>query len=301
MSGRYVSRVLESALGSELKFTAAIFASFADEDGRCWPSIGQVAYLRGVGVRAVQYHVKELQHMDILQILRPATQWLPPHYRVALEQLPARAPYRPPDRQESLFRPRGESPGPDPSGVQPTAPPSGVQSSASGVQPVAPDPSVRSVSTHTYRGAREAGVQPAAPLTANSAGESALPLIVAPRRDLDHAAHAWCGRICVPKFLHRQLKRALGGPIARRARRMRTFYVETIAALSPARPIGADPVKFWRAAFADRFHRQSEARPARLAVGGSIACPHDPQCRTIGDCTIRTLAEARADRARKSG
>jgi hypothetical protein len=287
MSGRYVSRVLESALVADLKFTAAVFASFADDDGRCWPSIGHVAYLRGLQARAVQYHVKELQRMEIFQVVRAATQWAPTHYRIVLDQLPRRPAYRPPDRQPLLL---------DPSGVQPGAPPPGVQPSVPGVQPVAPDPSVRSVSTHTYparaRGAIESGVQPAAPLK--------LPLLVDEKpRSTDHDAHAWCGRICVPKFLHRQFKKALGGPVRRRPERMRAFYVETLDAIPTARPIGDEPVKFWRAAFSARFGQvMPERRRPVVDVSGAVVCPHHPQCATRHACIDRTLAEAREDRKR---
>src|SRR6266404_4218030 len=104
MSGRYVSRVLESDLAPDLKFTAAVLASFADDHGRqVRPAIGLVAYLRGIAERQVQYHVKELRHMEILELLKPATQWRPAHYRMRLDRLPARAPYRLPDRQQQLL------------------------------------------------------------------------------------------------------------------------------------------------------------------------------------------------------
>jgi len=262
MSGRYVSRVFESDLAPDVKFTAAVLASFADDDGfQIRPSMPLVAHLRGLQERSVQYHVKELQRMEILEVVRPATQWLPTHYRMRLEKLPTRAPYAPPDRQRSMLEPAGESPPSSEPGVQPTAPLAGVQPNVpgvqwnvSGVQPSAPDPSVdpsvRSVSTHTY-GARAGEAQPE---SETAEGESRLPLIVAPTRDPDHAAHAWCGRICVPKFLHKQFKRALGGQVTKRAARMRAFYAETFTTLPADRPIGqVDPVKFWRAKFAARF------------------------------------------------
>ena len=95
MSGRYVSLVFESDLAPDLKFTAAVYASFADDvDGtQIFPSVGDVAHLRGLQERSVQYHVKELQQMEILEVFRPATQWLPTHYRMRLDKLPTRAPY----------------------------------------------------------------------------------------------------------------------------------------------------------------------------------------------------------------
>ncbi len=305
MSGRYVSLVLESDLAPDLKFTAAVLASFAKDGGtHIYPGIGYVAYLRGIEVRRVQVHMKELRDMEILEIVRAATQWLPTHYRMVIEKLPARPPFKPPDRQQSFLG--GESPGDEHSGVHSTAPLSGVHSRVPGVQPTTPDPSLDpSVHTRTTR-AREAGansgVQPTAPL----GGESALPLIVPPRRDPDHEAHAWCGRMCVPKFLHKQFKHALGGPVAKRAARMRTFYAETIAAMPVAQPIGEEPVRFWRRAFAVRFGGVAPSRETRRSASGYPSdgrgnCPHEPMCARARECTARTIAEARAERQAQSG
>jgi hypothetical protein len=135
-----------------------------------------------------------------------------------------------------------------------------------------------------------------------------LPLVVAPRRDPDHAAHAWCGRVCVAKFLHKQLKQALGGPVTRRAQRMRAFYAETLDAWPSARPIGDEPVKFWRKAFAARFGHAAAASTRHEGVRrGTGDCPHTPRCEAAAGvtafyvCRDRILAEARADRERKSG
>jgi len=307
MSGRYVSRVFESGLAPDLKFTAAVLASFADEDGyRIWPAMGEVAHLRGLKERAVQYHIKELRRMEILEIVKPATQWWPTQYRLVLDRLPARAPYQPPERQPYLLGPPGESPPLETSGVQPPAPLPGVQPSAPGVQPVAPDPSRDPSRTHTYGHAREAtgdsGVQPGAPLAGESPTDR-LPLIVAPSRHPDHAAHAWCGRICVPTFLHKQFKDALGGPVTKRASRLRTFYAETVDAIPTARPIDPDPVKFWRLAFAARFfggggRREHDLTRRPDGVTSTWGCDHDPACTGRHEHIARTLADARE---RKSG
>jgi hypothetical protein len=291
MSGRYVSRVLESALAPDLKFTAAVLASFADDNGyRIWPAVGEVAYLRGVSERSIQFHLKELRHMAILETVKPATQWFPAQYRLVLEHLPARRPYQPPDRQPWL---PGESPGEIDVGVKPASPLPGVKSSAPGVKPTSPDPSQDpSLRTHTT-GAREPGVKPASPLTR---GES-LPLIVAPTRQPGHQAHAYCGRICVPKFLHREFKRALGGPVCRRAKRLRALYTEVESKLDPTWPVGLEPAKFWRAAFAQRFtHQPAAPRRAEGHTSGR-PCPHDEICRSRHACIEKTLTEGR----RKSG
>jgi len=298
MSGRVVSLVLASDLPPDLKFTAAVFASFADEHGyRIWPTLGEVAHLRGISERAVQYHTKELRDMEILTVVKPATQWFPAQYWLRVDKLPPRAPYQPPDRQPSLLGPPGESPPGDPPGdppgVKSPSPPPGVKYSAPGVKPTSPDPSRDPSRTHTYdaraRGASMPGVKPIAPL---AGGESALPLIVPPRRDPDHQAHAWCGRICVPKFLHKQFKKALGGPVMKRAARLRAFYAETIAAIARTQPIGDAPVTFWRRAFAARF--QSAAPDARVRASLFVEwdCPHDPPCGNRATCAIVSARKA---------
>jgi hypothetical protein len=302
MSGRYVTRVLESSLTPlAMKLTAAALASFADDvDGRrVQPSMDYVAWLTGLTTRAVQVHVKELRRMQVLIEVNPATQWRPTHYQMRLEALPTRAPFRPLSGQQSFAADLVGGPG-----VKLGAPQPGVKLSPDlsppGVHPASPDPSVqRSVSTHTYR-AREGdapGVHGGSPLTS----EPELPLVRVVR-DSDHTAHAWCGRICVPKFLHRQFKKAFGGSVKHRPARMRAFYAETLAAIPTATPIAEEPVRFWRAAFLRRFSVNAPARSItrRGDIRGSV-CPHEPRCDTYRTCIDRTIADGRAARERKSG
>lgn len=287
MSGAAVSRILESALPPDLKFTAVVFASFANDDGsQMCPALSRVAYLRGLEKRRVQNHVKELRRMEILELTRPASQWHAATYALRFDHLPSRAPYRPPERQRYLL-----GPPPRESGVQPTAPLSGVQPATAGVQPTAPDPSVRSVSTHTYHARARAAVQPTAPLTA----DPVLPLVGAVPAS-DHAAHAWCGRICVPKFLHRQFKKALGGPIKWRPKRLRAFYHETLTTMPAAKPIADEPVKFWRKAFTAWCGGAAVVDPA---VSG---CGHDRPCQSYEQHRTRIHNDVEAARQqRKSG
>jgi hypothetical protein len=269
MSGPLVSRVLESDLAPDLKFTAVVLASFADDQGyRIYPTIDLVAHLRGISGRQVQQHTKELRRMEILDIVQPATQWRPTHYRLQREKLPVRPPFKPPDRQPFLPDQAGDLTTPD-AGVKPTSPLPGVKSSVPGVKPTSPDPSIDPSYVHTCTAhAREAaGVKPTSPL----AVAPRLPLVV-PVRDPDHVAHSWCGRICVPRFLHKQFRKAIGGPVSKRATRLRTFYAETLAAQPAATPIGAEPLKFWRAAFAARF---GGAAPKRIGGAGTGALDHD--------------------------
>ncbi len=299
MSGAAVSRVLDSDLPADLKFTAAVLASFADDEGyRIWPSMGEVAYLRGISERAVQYHVKELRAMQILELVKPATQWFPAQYRMRLDQLPSRAPYKPPERQRYLLGPPGESPGPTESGVKPVAPLPGVKPSAPGVKPTSPDPSLDpSLRTHSARareGADDSGVKPVAPLAGESPSGPRLPIPQAVR-DPDHDAHAWCGRICVPKFLHRQFKKALGGPVKWRPKRMRAFYRETLDAMPTARPIGDEPVKFWRKAFTAWCGGTAVDRQ------GSGCGHEDAPCHSYEQHRARIRADVEAARQQKSG
>jgi hypothetical protein len=125
-------------------------------------------------------------------------------------------------------------------------------------------------------------------------------LLVAPRRDPDHLAHAWCGRICVPTFLHKQLKQALGGPVTKRAARLRAFYAETMTARPHATPLEeADPVRFWRRAYSERFGGAASTRLSRRELEDAALiltrvgyCRHEPGCETREDC-VRKIALAR--------
>ena len=74
----------------------------------------------------------------------------------------------------------------------------------------------------------------------------------------DHRRHAWCGRKCVPDFLHGEFVTAIGGDPADADRRLRGhnlasgWYADIEAGL-PSGPIGDEPLKFWRGHFAAAF------------------------------------------------
>jgi hypothetical protein len=266
-----IAAVLKSSLPPDLKFTAVVFASFGNDEGfRIWPAVDQVAHLRGLSGRQVQRHLKELIGMQILEVIKPATQWYPAHYRLRVDQLPARAPWRPPDLQASLLEAGGESPGAGARGSPPVGlggdmgftPARGDILGVRGDIAVSPDLPHDLPRTHTYyararAGHDRAGVKPASPLDESSEAkvdrDPRLPMVGPVVRDPDHAAHSHCGRVCVPRFLHKQFRKALGGPVSRRASRLRAFYRETLEAIPAARPIGDEPVRFWRAAFAARY------------------------------------------------
>lgn len=67
----------------------------------------------------------------------------------------------------------------------------------------------------------------------------------------DHLRHAYCGRVCVPDFIHGEFLQKIGGiePDAS----VRRFYDDVLDSIPADQPIGDDPVKFWRAQFSARF------------------------------------------------
>ena len=69
----------------------------------------------------------------------------------------------------------------------------------------------------------------------------------------DHLRHAFCGRVCVPEFLHGEFCRKIGGDEAISDQTAHGFYAQVLASIPNDRPIGDDPIKFWRAQFAAVF------------------------------------------------
>lgn len=69
----------------------------------------------------------------------------------------------------------------------------------------------------------------------------------------DHRAHAECGRVCIPAFLHRQFKDALGGNEQDADTRVRAWYGRVLDALSDSEPVPSDAAKFWRPLFDAEF------------------------------------------------
>lgn len=58
----------------------------------------------------------------------------------------------------------------------------------------------------------------------------------------DHLRHSWCGRVCVPDFLHGQFERSTG----QSEPTLKAFYNDTFTAISEDEPVEPDAVKFWR-------------------------------------------------------
>ena len=58
----------------------------------------------------------------------------------------------------------------------------------------------------------------------------------------EHLRHVWCGRVCVPDFLHGQFLRATN----QSETTLKTFYAATFEAIPDDEPVEADALKFWR-------------------------------------------------------
>ncbi len=127
--------------------------------------------------------------------------------------------------------------------------------------------------------------------------------------------HAWCdGRVHVPRPFHdeerRKLARSPGETDADLDAHLFARYAQILAAIPDTEAIAdANEFVFWKRVLRSTPRDATpKARvptpPVRRAStfgAGNIACPHDPMCRSIGDCTKRILADVRAERERKSG
>jgi hypothetical protein len=91
----------------------------------------------------------------------------------------------------------------------------------------------------------------------------------------DHLAHAACGRICVPAFLHRAFVAALGGPEDIANERLREWYARVMDALDPNSAIDPDAPKFWRPRFQTTFVKPGGVSAVYAPRG---TCTHSPQC-----------------------
>lgn len=65
--------------------------------------------------------------------------------------------------------------------------------------------------------------------------------VMAGKLQKNHLSHAWCGRVCVPEFLHNQFHLATG----QSEEALYAFYQATFEAISEKEPVDADAVKFW--------------------------------------------------------
>lgn len=76
----------------------------------------------------------------------------------------------------------------------------------------------------------------------------------------NHLAHAWCGRVCVPEFLHNQFVQATG----KSDDELYAFYRHTFDGIPLDEPVEPDAMKFWRP-------RVSAKWPPKQAQSGPTA------------------------------
>lgn len=77
---------------------------------------------------------------------------------------------------------------------------------------------------------------------AEANGERQFGSVMAGRLPKNHLTHAWCGRVCVPEFLHNEFERATGQP----EQSLYDFYRDTFAQIAESEPVDPDALKFWR-------------------------------------------------------
>lgn len=83
----------------------------------------------------------------------------------------------------------------------------------------------------------------------------------------DHLRHSWCGRVCVPDFLHGQFVQATG----QTDEALKSFYSQTFAAIPEDEAVEPDSVKFWRPLVVQRWPPKKQSgdaiTPETLAAG----------------------------------
>lgn len=103
----------------------------------------------------------------------------------------------------------------------------------------------------------------------------------------DHLAHAACGRVCVPAFLHREFVRALGGHEDASDGRLRDWYTAVLGALDEELPVESDAPKFWRPRFQGTFIKPGGVA-AVYASREAWVCPHVDECESPTICANAT-------------
>ena len=96
MSGRLSGEVWKSNLPSKLKSLAATLADFANDHGEnIFPSVERIAWRLSMSKRSVQYRLKELKALGVLQVVENARggRGLPVKYRMIESNLPVRTPW----------------------------------------------------------------------------------------------------------------------------------------------------------------------------------------------------------------
>ena len=110
------------------------------------------------------------------------------------------------------------------------------------------------------------------PVHAQSAHAPREPSALAGTLPRDHLRHAWCSQRgkCVPDFLHGEFVKSVGGDEQTAKEALKVFY-DTTEAGWPLGPIGDDPIKLWRQAFAAKFPSVTATAVARGKTSGNDA------------------------------
>ena len=120
------------------------------------------------------------------------------------------------------------------------------------------------------------------PVTVSGSGKGTVPVTVsglgkagaktpaahapgpAPIASGPHRAHASCGRVCVPAFVHEELRRQLGGTEDDADRRLREWYGLVLDGLPDDAVIAVEAVRFWREHFREWQAPATAPRRPRL-------------------------------------
>lgn len=142
MSGKQSGLVWDHVITGNKRLVLLALAEAAEHDGtRCYPSIGRLAWMTGLGRRTVQRAIDYLSspEVGVLVRVRDEQPRRPTEWRLEVQRLPRKAPFRRGDRGERVgakVTPWNDRP----EGV-PSATPQGANGDVVGASLVAPDPS----------------------------------------------------------------------------------------------------------------------------------------------------------------
>lgn len=95
MSGKLIGQVYERQLGHAEQAVLLAMADHADDFGNnCFPSVPYVAWKTGYHERQVQRLIVKLRDLGALVFVRGATRYRPTEYRIDVDALPAKEPFR---------------------------------------------------------------------------------------------------------------------------------------------------------------------------------------------------------------